>query len=222
MREKGESFDIFYSNSNIAPAEEYERRFGTLSEWALSEDIAVTEGNYDHDEWKRLCRTPFESGEISREERCRRCYGLRFKEAAEFASENGYGAMSTTLSVSPYQYTDVIRQELERACDDAGIECVFEDFRPYYDEATRRSRDAGMYRQKYCGCELSLAEAEQEREERRAERERLKEARRKERAEAEDEKRREMEKRKLERRQYDEERARRKAILKDLRSKKAE
>jgi len=44
------------------------------------------------------------------------------------------------------------------------------DFRDRYGEATRRSRELGMYRQNYCGCRYSKEEAAQEREARRGRR----------------------------------------------------
>lgn len=218
MLERGEALDIFYANSNIAPEDEYVHRLDTLNAWAGSEDIDVIEGEYDHSEWEKSCKEPFQHGDISREERCRRCYRLRFEETARYAAENGYEAVCTTLSVSPYQFTYIIREELERACSEAGLECIFEDFRPYYDEATRRSREAGMYRQNYCGCELSAAEAQQEREERRAARKLQQERKRQEHAEERALEQAEIEKRKEERRQYDEERSRRRAILKQMRT----
>ena len=65
--------------------------------------------------------------------------------------------------MSPYQYTRIIREELERACAREGIKACFADYRPFYDEATRRSREGGMYRQNYCGCRFSDAEAAAER-----------------------------------------------------------
>ena len=40
------------------------------------------------------------------------------------------------------------------------IAAHFEDYRPYYDEATRISRELGMYRQNYCGCRFSVKEGE--------------------------------------------------------------
>ena len=85
---------------------------------------------------------------------------MRLEEAAAAAVEGGYDALSTTLAVSPYQFTDVIHEELERAAGQAGIAAHFEDWRPYYDEATRISREIGMYRQNYCGCRFSIAEGE--------------------------------------------------------------
>lgn len=112
----------------------------------------------------------------AREARCRACYRLRFEEAARYAREHGFAALGTTLSVSPYQYTRIIREELERACSREGIKAHFADYRPFYDEATRRSREGGMYRQNYCGCRFSDAEAAAEREERRAARRAAREA----------------------------------------------
>ncbi len=105
-----------------------------------------------------------------REARCRACYRLRLEETARVARERGFEGIGTTLSVSPYQYTEVIREEVDRAAERAGLEGVFEDFRPYYDEATRRSRELGMYRQNFCGCRISDEEAAAERAERKAER----------------------------------------------------
>lgn len=95
-----------------------------------------------------------------RRERCRACYRLRLEEAAAVAVEGGYDELSTTLAVSPYQFTGIISEELERAASQAGIAAHFEDWRPYYGDATRISRELGMYRQNYCGCRFSVAEGE--------------------------------------------------------------
>ncbi len=104
----------------------------------------------------------------ARAARCRACYRLRFEETARYAAEHGFDAIGTTLSVSPYQYTGVIEEELDRAAARHGLDSVFRDFRPYYDEATRRSREAGMYRQNFCGCRFSDEEAQAERQLRKA------------------------------------------------------
>ena len=154
--------------------------------------------------------------------RCRACYRLRLEEAAQRAAEGGFEALSTTLAVSPYQYTDIIREELERAAAQAGVRAVFEDFRPFYPEATRRSRELGMYRQNYCGCAISDLEASAERAERKAERKAQHEAERAahadERAAAEAERA----ARKADRAAYDAKQARKRAILKALREQQNE
>jgi predicted adenine nucleotide alpha hydrolase (AANH) superfamily ATPase len=48
------------------------------------------------------------------------------------------------------------------------VEFLVTDFRDRYPEATRRSRGLGMYRQNYCGCRYSEAEAAEARERRKA------------------------------------------------------
>lgn len=143
---------------------------------------------------------------------------MRFAESARYARENGFDALGTTLSVSPYQFTDIIREELERACAHEGIACFFEDYSPHYAEATRRSKEAGLYRQDYCGCLPSKAEADAERAERKAAREARKTARAHERTAAEAE----LRARREERAAYDAKQARKRAILKELRAKSKE
>lgn len=154
---------------------------------------------------------------VRREARCRACYRLRLEETARVAAERGFEGIGTTLSVSPYQYTQVIREEVERAATQAGVAPVFEDFRPYYDEATRESRELGMYRQNFCGCRISDLEAAAERAERKEQRAAAKAA---ERAAHADERAAEEAARaahKAERAAYDKKQARKRAILKALR-----
>ena len=196
LLEAGHEIDVFYANSNIAPAEEYEKRLTALRDYAGSLGLRVMEGDYDPDAWEHevapigeaikqyspALGQQFAKADSStknsnnsavsiesvaelldderRRERCQACYRLRLEEAANFAAQSGYDALSTTLAVSPYQFTDVIREELNRAAGIAGIRAIFEDFRPYYREATRISRELGMYRQSYCGCRFSTKEAE--------------------------------------------------------------
>jgi predicted adenine nucleotide alpha hydrolase (AANH) superfamily ATPase len=157
---------IVYTNSNIHPAEEYERRRDTLRAYADGLGATVVELAYDPAAWARAVGPRADAGA----ERCRACYRLRLGEAARYAAENGYDALATTLTISPYQDPDAIRDEGQAAAAHVGIEWVDRDFRSVYPEATRRSRELGMYRQNYCGCELSDVEAQEQRATRRAER----------------------------------------------------
>lgn len=172
--QEGWDITLDYENPNIHPSDEYEKRAQTIREWAASEGVAIIEGAYDPDTWEQRvgCFGP------DRESRCRACYRLRFERAAQIAAEGGYDAIGTTLSVSPYQFTDVIAEELRRAADAVGIPSAFRDFRENYHEATNRSRALGMYRQRYCGCRLSIAEAEADRAARKAARKAAKAAKR--------------------------------------------
>lgn len=163
---------IVYANPNIHPAEEYERRRDTLLEYAQAIGADVIEVPYDPAAWVGAVG-PHVS---SQPERCRACFRLRLGTTARIAAENGFNAIATTLTVSPYQDPDAIREEGERAAAEAGVSWVDRDFRDRYPDATKRSRELGMYRQNYCGCVLSDVEARAAREERRAQRARAKAA----------------------------------------------
>ena len=82
--------------------------------------------------------------------------------------------MSTTLVVSPSQLVDACVEILRAIAPRHGLIPVWRDFRPLYPEATRESRELGMYRQNYCGCRFSAAEAAIERHEARDARKRAK------------------------------------------------
>ena len=156
--------DVCYANPNIHPAEEYERRRDTLLAYAEGTGIDVVEIPYDPSLWADAVA---HAGE-DRAARCRACYRLRIGMVAAEAARGGYDAVATTLTVSPYQDPDSIREEGERACAEHGVRFLPTDFRERYPDATRRSRELGMYRQNYCGCAPSAAEAERDRAARKA------------------------------------------------------
>lgn len=161
-----------------------------------------------------LAETPAEQ---ARQARCRACYRMRFEETARYAAEHGFAAIGTTLSVSPYQYTGIIQEELERAAAKAGVEAHFVDYRPYYDNATQRSREAGMYRQNYCACRFSEEEARLEREERKRARKQKQAAEAAAHAAERAAEEAQLEAKRAERAAYDAKQARKRAILKQLR-----
>ena len=159
LREQGFFPTIVYVNPNIQPYDEYVHRLETLRAWAAQEGVDVVEGPYDPDRWER------EAGRYgtNRLARCAACYRMRLEGAASLAAELGCAHMSTTLAVSPYQLFEICGAELERVCTRSGLTCVWQDFRPLYPQATRRAKELGLYRQNYCGCRFSAAEAALER-----------------------------------------------------------
>lgn len=202
LAEEGSTFAVFFTNSNIHPAEEYQHRLETIRQLANQRSYSLIEGVYDVDAWEATAgRVGQELEELRRNAgiadevvaapnpyplpplqdrgpevdaarqraaqlrraRCRACYRMRFEETAQFAAENGFDAVGTTLSVSPFQYTDIIEEELQRACDIAGVTCAFIDYRPCFEENERLSKEMGIYRQNFCGCHFSDDEAQLER-----------------------------------------------------------
>ena len=159
LREQGFLPHIVYVNPSIQPYSEYLRRLETLRGWASREGIEVLEGPYEPQQWER------EVGVwgTNRHVRCAMCYRLRLRTAARMAADMGYTALSTTLAVSPYQLFDACGDALARVCAQYGLTRVWEDFRPLYAKATSDAKALGLYRQNYCGCRFSAAEAALER-----------------------------------------------------------
>jgi epoxyqueuosine reductase len=161
---EGHEVRVAYANPNIHPREEYERRRDTLLAYARGAGIPVDELAYDTEAWDRAVA----GLEGSPGERCRACFRLRLSAAARHAREIGCDVVATTLTVSPYQDPAAIREAGEEVCAEAGVAFLVTDFRDRYAEATRRSRELGMYRQNYCGCRYSQEEAADARRARKA------------------------------------------------------
>lgn len=171
LLEEGYDITICYVNPNIAPPGEYEHRLAVLQDWAAGLSVPVIEGACDRAAWER----DVACWGTNRPARCAACYRMRLREAARMGAEGKYDALATTLAVSPYQLLDACNRELVREATATGLEPLPRDFRAYYPEATRRSRELGMYRQNYCGCRFSAAESAIERSLAREDRRRAKE-----------------------------------------------
>lgn len=154
--EEGFEPTICWTNPNIQPVEEHDRRLDELRRWCEAAGIRLIEAGEDRGRWERGVAPV---GARDRQRRCRACYALRLAEACRVAERKGFGHIATTLAVSPYQLFETCNDVLERLAAAHGLTPVIRDFRPWYPEATRRSRELGMYRQNYCGCRFSAAEA---------------------------------------------------------------
>lgn len=154
--EEGFEPTICWTNPNIQPVAEHDRRLEELRAWTAVNGIPLIEAADDRARWEKAV-API--GARDRERRCRACYALRLAEACRVAADTGFEHIATTLAVSPYQLFDTCNEVLERLAAARGLTPVIRDFRPWYPEATRRSRELGMYRQNYCGCRFSAAEA---------------------------------------------------------------
>lgn len=156
LRQEGWDPLICWTNPNIAPVAEHDLRLRTLQAWA--HDIAhvdVIVAGDDRESWERKVAP----AGLKRERRCRACYAQRLEESCRVAVEQGFEFISTTLVVSPYQLFEVCHEVLFALAHRYGLTPVWRDFRPYYPEATIESRELNMYRQNYCGCRFSAAEA---------------------------------------------------------------
>ena len=155
---------IHYSNSNIYPKEEYDRRLDELKVFIdhfnkdYNQDIQVIEDYYDHSEWldHMYPLKDFPEGSL----RCKLCYNLRMRRAYDYAYINHYDYWTTVLSVSPHKNSQWINEIGER-WNKNHLKFLYADFKKNdgYLKSTQMTKLYNMYRQDYCGCEFSLRES---------------------------------------------------------------
>ncbi len=167
------SITVLYYNPNISPEEEFIKRAKEqqrlVSEMQLTHPVSVVVDDYDPQEFlaavKGLEHIP-EGGE-----RCFACYRLRLERAARYAAEQGFDYFCSTLSISPLKNSaklGEIGSELSQLYSVAHLPSDFKK-RGGYKRSIELSREHGLYRQNYCGCAFSKAEALQREMNRQAE-----------------------------------------------------
>lgn len=150
---------VFYYNPNLDGVEEYEKRkneqIRLLQETGCADFI---ECGYDHDEFlNAVCGLEAEKEGGAR---CLKCFRLRLLRTAREAAERGFALFATTLTVSPLKNAAEINRigfEIEK---ETGVRYLPSDFkkRGGYLQSIALSKQYGLYRQNYCGCEFSKRE----------------------------------------------------------------
>lgn len=153
---------VFYYNPNIYPEEEYCRRIleqqRLIDELEVKYPVSFAAGHYEKERFYGMARG-LES-EKEGGERCRRCFELRLREAAEFALRGGYDYFTTTLTISPHKNAAIINEIGIRIGRELGVEYLISDFKKKngYRRSIELSKEYGLYRQDYCGCIYSSEE----------------------------------------------------------------
>lgn len=98
---KGLRPGIFFSNSNIVPADEYEARREELKRYAASLGLETVDDEYDHASWLEAVKGL--ENEPERGSRCTECFRYRLLRAARYASRYGYTLLTTTLASSRWK-----------------------------------------------------------------------------------------------------------------------
>lgn len=151
LRDKGHHVSVYFYNPNIHPSLEYLDRYASVKKHCMENNIELFLGDYDTDNY-------FRSAIDVIDDRCPTCYELRLNKTAKLAAEKGFDAISTTLLISIYQKHEKIAEIGNKVAGENSINFIYEDFRPFFQEAQNKSKELGMYRQKYCGCVFSEKE----------------------------------------------------------------
>ena len=151
---------IFFYNPNIHPIEEYEIRKEENIRFAKKLGMPIIDADYDRDEWFE--RTKGQENEPERGERCSTCFDMRFERTAQYASDNDFDLISSTLGISRWKDMDQINASGTKSSAPYNI--------PYWSLNWRKkggssrmlelSKREGFYQQEYCGCVYSLRDTD--------------------------------------------------------------
>ncbi len=156
-REKVDFTACFY-NPNIHPLVEYKRRRDTFVDFCKRHECdMVLLDEYDMDGYIKYVVENVGEGK-KYPIRCNYCYYLRLKKVFEYAKENGYDIVSTTLTISPYQKHEIIKKVGKELEKEYNIKFLYQDYREHFREGQKMAREDGLYMQKYCGCVFSFDE----------------------------------------------------------------
>ena len=147
---------IYYCNPNIYPLEEYLVRKEECTRYAKALGLDIIDDDYDHEAWLEAVKGM--ESEPERGGRCLRCFKLRLLRTAEYARDNGFKVITTTLASSRWKSLEQINEAGEWAC--AQVPDVI-----WWDRNWRKGglqerrlqiiKEYDFYNQLYCGCEFS-------------------------------------------------------------------
>lgn len=154
-------FDItlFFSNSNIYPKEEHDRRLEELKTYLIkshNEDITLVINDYDGESFHHIIE-PYKDLKEGYE-RCRICFKTRFIQGFEYAYKNGFEYFGTVMTISRYKNAQDINKIGEKLQENyPTVKWLYADFKKNngYEDSLIICRDFDLYFQEYCGCKFS-------------------------------------------------------------------
>lgn len=152
LRLEGHQVTGFFDNPNIHPLPEYLKRLDTLARYAGQEELPLIRADeYEPEAFMRAVA-------FREQNRCGACYHLRMSRTARMARREGFEGFTSTLFHSIYQDHGLLKDIAQGCAKEENLSFAYHDFREGWNEGLSRSREMGMYRQKYCGCLYSEKE----------------------------------------------------------------
>ena len=151
---------IYFSNSNIYPYEEYDKRLDALKTYlsVLNDDsIVLIEDEYDNASYTKDLSVLKDEPEGGK--RCYMCYEMRMRKTFEYANRHKYDYVTTVMSISNRKNAEWINEIGERLNKEyPDTEYLYADFKKA-DGITsneKMNKELNLYHQDYCGCIYSI------------------------------------------------------------------
>ena len=150
---------IFYTNSNIRPAEEFEHRLSELERYLnlISEKhhISLVVAPYQESFIDTI--RPY-AKEKEGGKRCYSCYDMRLSDAFEYAKKENYEYCGSVMSISPHKRSDYINEiGLSLQEKYQPVKFLEADFKKENGMLLNNQLNklVNLYHQNYCGCPFS-------------------------------------------------------------------
>ena len=159
---------LYFYDPNIDPPEEYARRLAELERFCqeapFAQEAVIYPAPYDPERFAAIAQGLEETPEGG--PRCARCVRLRLEQTAQVAKAQGFDYFTTTLSISPHKNAQLLNEIGQELAERYGVPYLPSDFkkREGYKRSIALSADYALYRQDYCGCRFSKAEADRRRQ----------------------------------------------------------
>lgn len=150
LKAQGRRVTMFFSNSNIDTAEEFEKRRKAAETLAAAEGVDIVCDEYNHEDWLEKVARGYEN-EPEKGRRCERCFRYNLAKTAKFAADNGFDEFTTSLTVSPHKPSAIVFASSD---DPRFLKFDFKK-REGFKLSVKRAAELALYRQSYCGCEYS-------------------------------------------------------------------
>ena len=151
---------VFYYNPNIYPESEYTKRIAEqqklIRDMEFRYPVSFLAGKYDKEKFYEMAAGMEDLKEGGA--RCMKCYELRLSEAAGQAAAGGFDYFTTTLSISQMKNAQKLNEIGLRVGEEYSVKYLVSDFKKKngYKRSIELSKEYGLYRQDYCGCEFSM------------------------------------------------------------------
>ena len=158
LKEMGYVPVVYFCNPNLDTKEEYERRLEAQKIVCMYHWVDLIAEEYRHEDFLEAAKG-FE-GEPERGKRCDKCIELRLRQAGKKAIELGISTFTTSLVISPHKNFEKITkigESISEEFKDFSLNYLSLDFKKKdgFLKTNKLSKELGIYRQNYCGCEFA-------------------------------------------------------------------
>ena len=151
LKEMGYDPVVYFCNPNLDTEEEFERRLKAQKIVCMYHWVDLIVEDYRHEDFLAVSKGM--ENEPERGQRCDKCIELRLRRTADKARELGISCFTTSLVISPHKNFQRITEIAKSVAGDLGYIAIDFKKKDGFLRTNKLSKELGIYRQNYCGCE---------------------------------------------------------------------